>query len=111
VEDKTKEEAPRTIGELRRRLAQLGNPWDIDPRLSDDDPLPDPPRGGQSEEQVPEEYRLVALEPSADLHGQIAAQPPANPFLRLRWAEVGILNQDEVDGLAPEAGEGEWGAA
>jgi|SoiMethySBSTD1v2_1073268.scaffolds.fasta_scaffold3481595_1 hypothetical protein len=37
---------PRTVGELRRRLAQMGYPWEVQPSLSDDDPLPMPPRGG-----------------------------------------------------------------
>ena len=103
---KSQYEPPKTIGELRRRLAELGNPWEVDPQLSDDDPLPDPPRGGQSEEEIPEEDRLVPLESGTDLQGLIAAQPPANPFLRLRWAEAGLLSQDEVEGLAPESGEG-----
>lgn len=38
---------PATIGELRRRLERLGQPWTIPARFNDDDPLPDPPRGGE----------------------------------------------------------------
>lgn len=108
---KKKQDVPKTIGELRKCLAELGNPWTVDPRLSDDDPLPDYPRGGQREEEIPEEYRLAPLESGADLQSLIAAQPPANPFLRLRWAEAGMLSQDEIEGVAPESGEGEGGAA
>jgi len=98
-------DVPKTIGELRRRLAELGNPWEVDPRLNDDDPLPDPPRGGQREEDVPEEARLPSLEPSTDLHGLLASEPPANPFLRERWVEAGLLDQDEAPGLALESGD------
>jgi hypothetical protein len=35
-----------TVGELRRRLAERGDPWQVQPSLADDDPLPGPPRGG-----------------------------------------------------------------
>ena len=108
---KTKKDTPKTIGELRRRLAELGSPWEVDPQLSDDDPLPVPPRGGQREEEIPEEHRLAPLEPGINVQGLIAAQPPTNPFLRLRWVELGMLNQGEVEGLALETGEEEWGAA
>jgi hypothetical protein len=94
---KPSEDVPKTVGELRRRLAKMGNPWEVDPRLGDDDPLPDPPRGGQLDEEIPDEDRLKALEPEADLRGLIATSPPANPFLRARWAEAGMLNQNEVE--------------
>lgn len=111
MKSKTKQDVPRTIGELRRRLAKLGNPWEVDPQLNDDDPLPDPPRGGQRDEEIPEEHRLAPLAPDADLLDLIAAQPPANLFLRTRWVEAGMLNQAEVEGLAPEVSEDEGGAA
>ena len=111
MEDKETQDVPKTIGELRRRLAELGNPWAVNPQLSDDDPLPDPPRGGQREEEIPEEDRPMPLEVDTDLEGLIAEQPPANPFLRLRWAEVGMLSQEEVEGLVLESGEGEGSAA
>jgi hypothetical protein len=111
MKSKTSQGVPKTIGELRRRLANLGNLWEVDPRLSDDDSLPDRPRGGQREEEIPEEHRLKALEPGADLLDLIALQPPANPFLRVRWAEAGMLNQDEVESLPAESGEGKGGAA
>jgi len=102
---------PKTIGELRRRLAELGNPWEVNPRFGDDDPLPEPSRGGQSEQEIPEEHRLATLDPKIDLLGLIAAEPPANAFLRARWVEAGVLKQDEGEGRATESGEGEGGAA
>jgi hypothetical protein len=75
-----------TVGELRRRLAELGDPWQVDPDLSDDAPLPDPPRG--AELGGPE----IAQAAPADLR----AMPPANPDLRRRWAEAGLLTEDEA---------------
>jgi hypothetical protein len=95
VEHEEKRDVPKTIGELRQRLAELGNPWEVDPRLNDDDPLPDPPRGGQREEDIPEEARLPTLDPDTDLHAVISGEQPANPFLRTRWEEAGLLSQDK----------------
>jgi hypothetical protein len=89
------QERPRTIGELRRRLAEMGNPWTVDPQLSDDEPLRDRPRGGQPDEEVPDELRPAAVEPSRDLREVLGGQPPANPFLRERWAQEGLLDEDE----------------
>jgi hypothetical protein len=38
---------PATIGELRRRLKDMGEPWAVPARFNRNDPLPDLPRGGQ----------------------------------------------------------------
>ena len=92
------EEEPRTAGELRRRLAELGNPWTVDPRLSDDDPLPSYSRGGQLEEDVPDEARLSALAPDADLRELLIGEPPTNAFLQARWVEAGVLPAEAVPG-------------
>lgn len=115
---KTKQDVPKTVGELRQRLAKQGNPWEVDPQLSDDEPLPDRPRGGQAGEEILPEHRLTPLEPSATLRDLIATEPPTNLFLRARWAEVGMLAQEEVEGwagvrliTATESGEGEGGTA
>jgi hypothetical protein len=67
--------APDSVGELRRRLAELGNPWTVDPDLADDDPLPEYPRGGQEDADVPPEFRAAAAEPGADLRDQCACAP------------------------------------
>lgn len=108
---KTKQAVPKTIGELRQQLAKLGNPWQVNSRLGDDDPLPDHPRGGQREEEIPQEHRLASVEASTDLNTLIIAQTPANPFLKLRWAEAGLLSQEDIKGLALESGEDEGGVA
>jgi hypothetical protein len=91
------QEGLRTIGDLRRRLAEMGNPWTVDPQLSDDEPLRDRPRGGQIEEEVPEESRLAAVAPPRDLREVLAEQLPTNPLLRERWVQEGLL--DESDGV------------
>jgi|SRR6516225_2978174 len=96
---------PRTIGELRSALAELGNPWTVDPRLGDADPLPEPRRGAQRAEDIPEEARLPVVSPDADFSALLRQVPPANPFLRARWAELGLMSADETgageEGLEP----------
>ena len=100
--EERREAAPLTAGELRQRLAELGNPWTVDPRLGDDEPLPEHGRGGELPEQVPAERRApVAAE--ADLAETLRQQPPSNPFLRARWAELGLLPTEEA-GPPPAAG-------
>jgi hypothetical protein len=94
---------PETVGELRRRLAELGNPWTVDPDLADDDTLPEYPRGGQEDADVPPEFRAAAPEPGVDLRDRLRQEQPANPFLRARWAEEGLL--DPANGQP--SGEGE----
>jgi hypothetical protein len=86
---------PRTVGEVRRRLAEIGNPWTPDPALGDDEPLPVYRRGGQHEHELPESRLPEPLAPGADLTGLIAALPPTNVFLRARWAELGLLPADD----------------
>ena len=98
----TDDEAPRTAGELRRLLAEMGDPWTVDPRLADDDPLPDYPRGGQRAEEVPVESRLAELEATADLDALLREIPPTNVDLRRRWMEEGLLE--------PSTGEQQPGA-
>ena len=48
----------------------------VDPQLSDDEPLRDRPRGGQAEDQLPDELRPAVIEPSRDLREMLAGQPP-----------------------------------
>lgn len=85
------QQPPRTIGDLRRTLTELGNPWTVNPRWGDVDVLPDPPRGAQRDEDVPEDARLPGFPPDADLGALLRTAPPANPFLRARWAELGLM--------------------
>ena len=47
------------------------------------------------EDEVPEELRLAAVEPPGELREVLVEQPPANPFLRERWVEEGLLDEGE----------------
>jgi hypothetical protein len=96
--------SPSTIGELRQRLEAIGNPWSVPSRFSDDDPLPDPPRGGQTIEtgQVP---GIRAVEADDDFEAILREVPPSNPFLIERWREVGALSTEDA---LPDGTE-EWG--
>jgi hypothetical protein len=94
--------APENMGELRRRLDAMGNPWTPEEDLSDDDPLPDFPRGGLLEGVLPTGVRETSSEEGTGLLG---SEPPANPFLRARWAEKRMLAEDDVD-LLRNAGNG-----
>jgi len=82
---------PRTVGEVRRRLAEIGNPWTPDPSLADDAPLPVYHRGGQHEHELPHSRLPEPVDPGSDLTELITAVPPSNVFLRARWAELGLL--------------------
>jgi hypothetical protein len=88
---------PLTIGELRRRLAELGNPWTVDPQLSDEELVRQHPRGAQPEDQVPDELRPAALDPARDLREVLAELPPTNPALRERWRDEGLLAAEGGD--------------
>ncbi len=87
--ENSEQSLPRTVGELRRRLSELGNPWFVDPRLGDDDPIPDYPRGGQIPEELP---GVIPLE--GDLTPFLQHLPPGNPFLHERWGELGLLPEN-----------------
>jgi hypothetical protein len=82
---------PRTVGEVRRRLAEIGNPWTVDPALGDDEPLPVYQRGGQHDHELPNRLLPEPVAPGTDLTELITAVPPSNVFLRARWAELGLL--------------------
>jgi hypothetical protein len=45
--------------------------------------------------EAPEAMRLAALPEDVDLHDLLSAQPPANPELRARWREFGLLPPEE----------------
>lgn len=94
---------PLTAGDLRRRLAEMGNPWTVDPRLGDEDPVPEYPRGGQLEEDAPESDALLTrpLATDVDFHEILREVPPTNLDLRALWIERGLL---EDDSEAPGSG-------
>lgn len=87
------EDAPATVGELRRRLAELGDPWHVDPDLPDDAPLPEPPRGATAPEA---DEALAAARSVGDLGVLLEMSPPMNHDLRQRWVEVGLLSGESA---------------
>jgi hypothetical protein len=89
--------APATIGELRRRLEALGQPWTVPGRYSDDDPLPDPPRGGQPT-QAGHVSAVPAIQSAAEFEAHLRSVPPTNPFMVEHWRELGRLPADTGGG-------------
>jgi hypothetical protein len=89
--DQPNPDAPRTAGELRRRLVEMGDPWTVDPRLEDGDPLPAYGRGGLPPEEDP--ALALAVEPERDISAQLRERPPSNPLVRARWIELGLLDE------------------
>jgi hypothetical protein len=82
------------VGELRRRLAEAGDPWTVRTDVADDDPL-----DGLASGPIPAvvwEGGADPIAPDADLGEVIAAVPPTNPLLQQRWVEAGLLDAGEV---------------
>jgi hypothetical protein len=88
------DDLPLTIGDLRRRLSEMGQPWTVDPQRGDEEPLRDRPRGGLVEGAGPDEVRPAAVDPARDLREVLTELPPANPALRQRWVQEGLLDED-----------------
>jgi hypothetical protein len=104
---------PATIGELRERLDRLGRPWTAPARFGNDDPLPDPPRGGQPVEAGHVDG-LRAVDSPEELTALLAEHPPANPFLAARWRELGVAVAvvdagPAADVVEPGSDMPEWG--
>jgi hypothetical protein len=99
---------PATIGELRRRLEAMGQPWSVPGRYNDDDPLPDPARGGEPVEPGHVEG-VRAVESADDFERVLRSVPPSNPFLIERWREVGVLPADTAGPARTEGTTDEWG--
>lgn len=94
------ERAPETYGELRKLLAELGNPWQPDTSISDDERLPEYPTGGDGIEEPAE--RLL---PEGGVVDVLKSHPPTNPDLRAVWRAEGLLDKrDEPDEAEPPAG-------
>jgi hypothetical protein len=83
-------EPPKTIGELRKLLAELGNPWQPDPRLSDEEMIPVFPTGGDGAKKPP--GRML---PEGGVIEFLKKTPPSNPFLREVWKERGLLDESD----------------
>jgi hypothetical protein len=103
--------APTTVGELRRALEKLGSPWMADPRFSDDEPIPDRPRGGQADTDVPAQHRITPLDPSIDVKTVIADRAPTNPFLLNLWIEAGLCGKARAVPVPTSADDQQWGAS
>ena len=89
--EKRKDSVPRTAGELRRILNELGNPWTVDPRLNDDDPLPNYQRGGE----IPLESARVSDVREEDFVSFLKRHLPSNPLLRDHWIKLGLIEEEE----------------
>jgi hypothetical protein len=87
---------PRTVGELRRRLAQMGHPWEVQLNLSDDDPLPLPSRGGDGSAPItPDTFASID-----HLKDALRAGPvPTSPFLQQEWALAGLIEKEALHGI------------
>jgi hypothetical protein len=81
---------PRTFGELRKRLEQLGNPWGPGGWHADDEPLPIFPTGG-------DRLGLADIEAiGSDLSSYLQMLPPTNPAVREVWATRGTLVEEAI---------------
>lgn len=89
--------APKTYGELRKMLAELGDPWSPDPTVSDDELLPEFPTGGDGEE--PSDKTVAGEALIALLKGR----PPSNPELHAVWRDEGLLAEGESGGARASA--------
>jgi hypothetical protein len=79
---------PRTIGELRERLARSGNPWSVPPAFADSDPIPQVPRGlGQRRVARVRETFATADAMRAALEND----PPGNPVPQAAWIADGWM--------------------
>lgn len=78
---------PRTVGELRARLVEMGDKsWSIAAHLADHDPLPTYGLGGDLSQ-----FPLAADVPALDLQ-QVIAEPAGGPVLRARRLQIADLN-------------------
>jgi hypothetical protein len=83
---------PRTYGELRKLLADAGDPWQPDPTKADEEELPVYPTGGDGVYEPRD--RTVAKGGVDDVLAK--APPPSNPELRAEWHEEGLFADEEA---------------
>jgi hypothetical protein len=79
---------PKTIGDLRKLLSKMGNPWQPDPRLSDAEPIPQFPTGGDGTFDA-----VGHVLPKGGAIEAIRKVPPSNPHLRDLWIERGLMRR------------------
>lgn len=89
--------APKTYGDLRKLLAEVGDPWEPDPTRSDDELLPEYPTGGDDYVDPPER-RLDEAGIDKLLR---STTPPLNPDIRAAWREAGLLSETDDDKAPP----------
>jgi hypothetical protein len=92
---------PQTIGELRRRLAELGDPWTVPEDMADDAPVPQAPHPEPvGPGHVP---GLRAIDPDSDLEAVIREMAPSNAHLAQHRHEAGLPGprRDTDDGDSP----------
>lgn len=85
---------PKTVRELRARLEALGNPWEVHSALSDDDPLPQPSRGGMEEEKPSDTFGSTD-----EMRAALKESPPTNPFLQQVWIDAGWMSKKQAHGI------------
>ncbi len=78
-----------TYGELRKQLADCGADWQPDPSISDDEPVPAFPTGGDLQGDVP-----GTLLPEGGVIAFLRDTPPSNPHLREVWRRAGLLGKN-----------------
>lgn len=84
--------APKTFGELRKLLAELGNPWSPDPARSDDEPIPAYTTGGDGTREP-----VGELLPIRGVFAFLKRFPPSNTLLREVWRERGLLDESRIE--------------
>ena len=112
MDEQTRAIRPQTIGELRRRLEDLGHPWTVPARFGDQDPLPVAP--GRAEPVSPGHIEgLRAVNTAEEFAALLGEAAPTNPFLAARWQELGVTPVGPAAAVvAPDAGDvPEWGVA
>jgi hypothetical protein len=102
----TDDSTGQTYGDLRRRLAEVGDPWTIDPVVSDDEPLPTYPLGARTDEED-EVVRQSRVDPDTDVRDIIGDLPPNDPGLSARWREADVPVKQDRRAAPPDREAGE----